>query len=272
VSETAIHALTVPKWGMAMTEGTVTAWHLEEGGAVEPGVEVLDVESTKIASGIEAKHAGVLRRRVAAVGATLPVGGLLGVVADAQVPEAEIDAFVAGFVVAAPDDEDAKAGPATETVAVGERTIRYLAAGDDGVPAVLIHGFGGDLNTWLFTQPALAAERPVYALDLPGHGGSSKDVGDGDLAVLTDAVLGFMAALGIERAHLVGHSLGGAVALACGLERPQAAASLTLVASTGLGAAINGAYIDGFVTAGRRKDMKPVLEMNQRLSTSVGIA
>ena len=75
-----ILAVTVPKWGMAMEEGTVTAWHVEEGAPVAEGDEVLDVESTKIANAIEARAGGVLRRRVAAVGATLPVGGLLAVI------------------------------------------------------------------------------------------------------------------------------------------------------------------------------------------------
>ena len=234
MSDEILYALTMPKWGMAMDEGTVTDWHMEEGAAVEAGADVLDVESTKIANGIEAKQAGVLRRRIAAVGDTLPVGGLLGVVA----------------------------GPAsaTETVMVGDRVIRYLTRGDDGgLPVVLVHGFGGDLNTWMFNQPALAADRRVYALDLPGHGGSSKDVGDGGLAVLTDVLGGFMAALDIERAHLAGHSLGGAVVLAHARARPHSVASLSLVASAGLGRDINGGYIDGFVAAARRKDMKAVL-------------
>ena len=260
MSDGQIHALTMPKWGMAMDEGTVTAWHVAEGAAVEPGVELLDVESTKIANGIEAKQAGILRRRVAQVGQTRPVGGLLGVIADASVADAEIDTFVGGFVVEAPADDGAEAGPETATVAVGGRTIRYLSLGDGGVPVVLVHGFGGDLDNWMFTRPALAAGRRVLALDLPGHGGSSKDVGDGGLETLADVLVGFMAALGIERAHLVGHSLGGAVALACALARPETVASLSLLASAGLGPEINAGYIDGFVAAERRKDMKPVLQ------------
>ena len=44
---------------------------------------------------------------------------------------------------------------------------------------LLVHGFGGDRNSWLFIQEPLAAEHRVYALDLPGHGTSAKDVGDG---------------------------------------------------------------------------------------------
>ena len=260
MSDEILYALTMPKWGMAMDEGTVTDWHMEEGAAVEAGADVLDVESTKIANGIEAKQAGVLRCRIAAVGDTLPVGGLLGVVAGAAVSDADIDEFIGGFKVEAPEDSGAEAGPATETVMVGDRVIRYLTRGDDGgLPVVLVHGFGGDLNTWMFNQPALAADRRVYALDLPGHGGSSKDVGDGGLAVLTDVLGGFMAALDIERAHLAGHSLGGAVVLAHARARPHSVASLSLVASAGLGRDINGGYIDGFVAAARRKDMKAVL-------------
>ena len=65
----------------------------------------------------------------------------------------------------------------------------------------------------MFNQAALAEDRPVYAIDLPGHGGSSKDVGDGSRATLAAAVLDFMDAVGIASAHLVGHSLGGAIAV-----------------------------------------------------------
>ena len=86
-------------------------------------------------------------------------------------------------------------------------------------------------------------------------------MGAGDLAALSGALGAFLDALGIGRAHLVGHSLGGAVALELALGRPEAVASLTLIASAGLGPEINGAYIDGFIAAGRRKEMKAVLQM-----------
>jgi pimeloyl-ACP methyl ester carboxylesterase len=85
---------------------------------------------------------------------------------------------------------------------------------------VLVDGFGGDKNSWLFVQQPLAEERTVHALDLPGHGASGKDVGDGSLATLTDKVVGFLDALGVERAHLVGHSLGGAVVVAVAKAAP----------------------------------------------------
>ena len=126
---------------------------------------------------------------------------------------------------------------------------------------VLLHGFGGDLNNWLFNTDKLAERRRVLALDLPGHGESSKDVGAGDLAGFAEVLGGFLDAVGVDRAHLVGHSMGGAVALAYALERPERVASLTLVAGAGLGEEINPDYIDGFVAAERRRELKGVLEL-----------
>ncbi|MEM7122755.1 MAG: acetoin dehydrogenase dihydrolipoyllysine-residue acetyltransferase subunit [Pseudomonadota bacterium] len=259
MSENGIVAITVPKWGMAMDEGTVTAWHIDEGGTVEAGDEVLDVESTKIANAIEAKQAGVLRRQVAAVGQTLPVGGLLGVIAPADVGDAEVDTFIDGFVVVAPDDDEAESGPQPQSIGVHGQTIQYLVHGEGGVPILLIHGFGGDINLWMFNQPILADTRAVYALDLPGHGGSSKDVGDGSIAFLAQATIGTIDALGLETCHLVGHSMGGAVAMQVALDHPERIASMTLIAPAGLGPEINGAYIAGYIAAERRKDMKPMV-------------
>jgi len=132
-----------------------------------------------------------------------------------------------------------------------------------GSLVIFVHGFGGDLNNWQFNQEALAADHTTYAIDLPGHGGSSKDLGSGHIHVgaLAAAVLDFMDAKGIDKAHLVGHSLGGAVALDLALNHPERAASATLICSAGLGPEINMAYIDGFMQAKRRKQLQPVLAM-----------
>jgi pyruvate dehydrogenase E2 component (dihydrolipoamide acetyltransferase) len=101
----------------------------------------------------------------------------------------------------------------------------------------------------------------VYALDLPGHGESAKDVGAGDVAEFAGVLGGFLDAVGAGRAHLAGHSMGGAVALAFTLEHPERVASLALVAPAGLGEEINADYIDGFVAAERRRELKGVLEL-----------
>ena len=256
-----ITKLGMPKWGLSMTEGKLVAWLVDEGAELHPGDDVAEVETEKINGTVEASTTGVLRRKVAQVGETRPVGALLGVIADPSVSDPEIDAFVAEFEATfVPEEEEGEGEPAVETVTLDGRPIRYIRRGEGGEPLVLLHGFGGDLNSWLFNVDALAAERTVIALDLPGHGESTKDVGSADLETYVQVVAGFLDAAGLGRAHLAGHSMGGAVAIGLALERSETAASLTLIASAGLGPEINADYIEGFVAARSRREMAPILE------------
>jgi pyruvate dehydrogenase E2 component (dihydrolipoamide acetyltransferase) len=250
-----IAKLGMPKWGLSMTEGKLLDWLVEEGAEVSAGDELCEVETEKITGAVEATAGGVLRRRVGAVGEVIPVGGLLGVIADAAVPDAEIDAFVAEFEASFVPEAEEDAGAQTEMAG----PLRFLRQGEDGEPVVLIHGFGGDLNNWLFALPALAAEHTVYALDLPGHGSSSKEVGEGTVDSLADAIEPFLESQGLDRAHLVGHSLGGHVAAV--LAQGGYGLSLTLIAPAGVGQAINRDFIDGFIAAESRRELKPVLQL-----------
>src|SRR5438552_1191349 len=86
--------------------------------SVEATGRVAEVETGKLSGGVEVAVGGVLRRRVAAVGDIVPVGGLLGVIADPDVPDADVDAFVAEFQAAFVPGADEEAGPASETVTV----------------------------------------------------------------------------------------------------------------------------------------------------------
>jgi pyruvate dehydrogenase E2 component (dihydrolipoamide acetyltransferase) len=258
----AITAITMPKWGLTMTEGKVVGWLKPEGSSFAQGEELLEIETSKITNVMEAEAAGTLLRIVAPEGSTLPIGGLLAVVAPTGTPAADIDTFVAGFVVPEPSEDRSDAADAAaprELEAAGTR-LRYLEMGSgSGIPVLLLHGFGADLNSWMFTQPALAEGRRTIALDLPGHGGSTKDPGAGDVDSMTGAVEAALGELGIERVHLVGHSMGGAVAAALALRKPDRVATLTLIAAAGLGPEINAAFIDGFVRAARRKEVEAVL-------------
>jgi pyruvate dehydrogenase E2 component (dihydrolipoamide acetyltransferase) len=259
----AITPITMPKWGLTMTEGMVAGWLVEPGAAIKAGQEIMEIETTKIANVYESPAAGRLRRLVAPQGAMVSVGGLLAVLADDGVGEVEIDAFVAKFqaefVPEATGTADAGAGPAV--LDVGPHRLRYLRLGPmSGVPVLLVHGFGADLNSWMFNQPALAERYDTIALDLPGHGGSSKALGTDPWTLLLGALAGFIAAADLARAHLVGHSMGGALALAFAGTHPERVASLTLIAPGGLGPEINMGFIDGLARAQRRKEVKDALE------------
>ncbi|MBV9220305.1 MAG: acetoin dehydrogenase dihydrolipoyllysine-residue acetyltransferase subunit [Methylobacteriaceae bacterium] len=258
-----IQPITMPKWGLAMQEGTLVKWAVEEGAQVTSGQEIADIETTKIANVYESPVAGVLRRKVAQDGDTLPVGALLAVLADPATPVADIDAYVSDFLANFKvEEERAEAAVEPEYADVAGKRIRYLKLGPDvGTPAVLIHGFGADLGSFMFNQAAIAEDRPVFAVDLPGHGSSSKDVGDGSLDKLVADILAFLQVVGISKAHLVGHSLGGAIATSIALARPERIQSLTLLAPAGFGPDISQSFIDGFIAETRTRKLKPVLEM-----------
>jgi pyruvate dehydrogenase E2 component (dihydrolipoamide acetyltransferase) len=209
VSDDDIHLLTMPKWGLAMTKGQVVAWLIDEGVEVRPGLELVEIETEKVVSPIEATTSGVLRRKVAREGDVVHVGGLLGVIAGASVTDSQIEhdveEFQAHYIPEQAEEE--VAGPALETVDIDQCRIRYLRRGEGAVSAVLIHGFGGDLNSWMFNHESLASSRSVYALDLPGHGSSSKQVGDGTFEGFAKILGGFLDSVGVSKAHLVGHSM-----------------------------------------------------------------
>jgi pyruvate dehydrogenase E2 component (dihydrolipoamide acetyltransferase) len=259
VSEGRLFAVTMPRWGMTMTEGLVAAWLAEPGQRVEAGQELVEIETSKIANVLEAGASGVLRRRVLEAGATAPVGALLGVLALAEVGEDEVDAFVAAHAAAdaaaaAPD------APRTATVEVGGRTVAFVRSGEGpGAPVVLVHGFGGDKANWLFNQEARATGRPALAFDLAGHGESGLPGEDASPAALAADLAAAIEALGLGPVHLVGHSLGGAVALRLAIARPDLARSLALIAPAGLGPEVDAGYVEGFLAAGRRKPMRETL-------------
>jgi pyruvate dehydrogenase E2 component (dihydrolipoamide acetyltransferase) len=254
----------MPKWGLSMQEGTLVSWWKSEGDTVAQGEDLVDIETAKITNVCEAPSAGTLRRVIAAPGDTLPVGALLGVVADPSVGDADIDAFVTDFQSRfVPGEDEEAAALVQSTVEVGGRTIRIGRAGaGEGDTVVLVHGFSGDMMNWMFNIEPLSARGPVVAIDLPGHGGSSKDVGDGSLASLAAAVAGAAAEAGVTSAHWIGHSLGAAVAARVAIDRPGLVKSLVMIAPAYMpGGELSETFLTGVVEGNRAKDLKPMLEM-----------
>jgi pimeloyl-ACP methyl ester carboxylesterase len=302
----------MPKWGMLMKAGTVTAWMCAEGDAVAAGDPLFTVETDKAINDVEAPGDGVLRRIVADTGSEVAVAGPVAVIATPgeDLSDDEVDAFVAastattsaaggggaatrvaraprpaerdagGRVTASPaarkrarelgidlaavtatgpggrvtseDVERAAAGAddgdlREDRVELGAATVYVLEAGPAGAPPiVLLHGIGGSSATWQGVLEPLALDHRVVAVDFPAHGQSDvpdDTVGEnllGDtvgqtVAGLAGIVTELLAVLGLERATLVGHSLGGAVAIRVAAQAPDRVARLVLVDSAGLG-------------------------------------
>lgn len=113
------------------------------------------------------------------------------------------------------------------------RTIRYLAGGD-GPPIVLVHGLGGSATNWVELTPLLAQRHRVLAPDLPGHGGSEALAAVPGLDAFADRVAAVVLHEQAGPAPLVGHSLGGLVALRLALRYPELVSCLVLAGSAGL--------------------------------------
>lgn len=117
----------------------------------------------------------------------------------------------------------------------GQRVAATTHEGD-GPALVLLHGVGASRRTWEAVLPLLAERgRRFVALDLPGHGRSEPGRGDYSLGAFASLVRDLLDHEGLERAVVVGHSLGGGVGLQFGYQFPERCAGLVLVASGGLG-------------------------------------
>lgn len=113
---------------------------------------------------------------------------------------------------------------------IGSYEINYVDEGE-GVPVVMIHGLAGDLSAWKPQVAALSARHRVVALDNRGAGHSTQIDEPISTADLARDTIGLMERLGITDAHVVGRSMGGAVAQIIALERPDLVRSLVLCAS-----------------------------------------
>ena len=115
-------------------------------------------------------------------------------------------------------------------IEVAGETFQYQEAGQ-GFPLVLLHGLGSSAEDWEFQLPAFAPRFRVIALNLRGFGGSARGSGRLSIPRFADDVWAQLQQLGVRRFHLVGHSMGGAVALQVALDHPQAVARMVITNS-----------------------------------------
>ncbi len=242
--------------GSEVPIGTAIGWLYEEDEAVgEPPEAMPDVAEDKPtqtptaapppvteAPTIEKTRATPLARSLARE-AGLDLAGVAGTGARGRIQGEDVRALLdppapsAGF--------ESEHGPLAIT----------RSKGGTGTPVFMIHGFAGDATSWAPLEAHLQ-DRPLFRIDLPSHGKSPLQR-VADFTDLAARVRKSFDAVDLGKAHIIGHSLGGALAMALADTRPRNIASLTLIAPAGLGAEVNGAVLSGICRATRPTSLGP---------------
>ncbi|MHA1524854.1 MAG: alpha/beta fold hydrolase [Alphaproteobacteria bacterium] len=290
--------ITMARLGETMETGTLVAWLKHPGDTIKRGEIIAEIETDKTVVEMPALEAGILAQTLVEEGGKVPVGAPIALLQGAVLEGASMageksEAPDAKSPTTAPVEPGAagqkpRATPGARRLAAKtgqnlEKTngtgrrgrVRKVdlepvhAAGTvlharvigqgDGVPLVFLHGLGGDSAGWANLQLAHSLNRQTIALDLPGHGGSLESAGTASLEVLDACVRTTLRSLG-GRFHLVGHSVGGGIAARLALGTPELAASLTLIAPSGITPEINARLLRRFAEAATPQAMAPLIE------------
>lgn len=280
--------------GEYMESVMVVDWARKPGDPVKIGETIVTVETAKAATEIAATHDGYLAQILHAAGSEVPIGSILGYVSDrpdmaASSPAGEVAQPQASAALTrdfpAPRRTRTIASPLARRLAAetGIDLAQVKGSGPNGrikkrdidkasailpkpavlanaLPIVFLHGFATDRNIWRWVIPLLRVRNRVITPDLPGHGSAlttpAQSIGD-----LAAAIAATLEAEGISDAHVVGHSLGGATALALAGIGALRIHSLCLLAPAGLGTEINGDFLEGIVGAETPESLTPWLDM-----------
>jgi pimeloyl-ACP methyl ester carboxylesterase len=140
-----------------------------------------------------------------------------------------------------------KRGKARVEAKKGKLTIKSLKNGT-GEPVIFIHGFGSDLSSWRPFVPKLSIDNPLIGIDLPGHGASVDETIESFDSIVTEVAASLLAS-GYNRVHIVGHSMGAAVAASLSQFDAVDVRSMTLLAPAGIGPRIDGNFVEGYLSA-----------------------
>lgn len=220
-----LQELTMPKWGLTMEEGTLVRWMVEVGDAIEPGMELAEVETDKIVNVMEATQSGVLLRKVADESDVLPVGALLGVVGDGSVQDSEVDAFIADFKPAEEGGSEAASEAASEAVSEAPASSSAPA----GVYEITMPKWGltmeeGTLVRWMVEVGATVApgdelaevetDKIVNVLENTQAGVLRRTLAEEGDVLPVGALLGIIAEEGVSDADIDAFIAGGGAAAA----------------------------------------------------------
>jgi pimeloyl-ACP methyl ester carboxylesterase len=123
-------------------------------------------------------------------------------------------------------------------IKIGDINTRFWSAGETGTPVVFVHGLGGSIENWVYNIEPLAARHRVFALDLKGFGRTDKTPLVKDLEELMQFLGDFMDAQHIDKASLVGNSLGGGLVLYFTIKNPARVNRLILVDNAGIASGV----------------------------------
>jgi pimeloyl-ACP methyl ester carboxylesterase len=157
-----------------------------------------------------------------------------------------------------------------EEITLHGHRVSYRVTGDGGPVVLLIHGITGNARQWDQVAPLLAERYTVVAPDLLGHGDSDKPRGDYSLGAYAASVRDLLVLLGHRRATVVGHSLGGGIAMQFAYEYPPFAERLVLVSSGGIGREVHGLL--RAATLPGSELVLPVLASNRVLGLGAAVA
>ena len=255
--------ITMPKWGLTMKEGTIVSWLKEVGDEIKKGDNLVEIETEKVVNEFESPESGILLKKIAEENIKLNVGSLIGILGENILDDNSINQFVEDFQsnfqnqnISEEDNIDLN-----KKIMIKDLEINYMQIGEGKEKNILfIHGFGGDLNNWLFNQESLSNIFNTYALDLPGHGFSNKEIKEGSIFYLASIISEFCKKLSLNNLTLVGHSLGAGIAVCANENIQDLIERLILISPIGLSKEINKSYLDNFITADSRRDLKKVLE------------
>jgi pyruvate dehydrogenase E2 component (dihydrolipoamide acetyltransferase) len=269
--------------GEYMRTVLVTEWHKTPGEAVRIGEVLVTVETAKAATEVEADRDGWLAVIDVPIGQEAPLGVALGHLTDTESEHANAAPERAATRPVLPDAPQVARGARIRASPYARRLARERNVALDRVtgsgpgarikardlpvsgkqvqgfetPTVLLHGFGADRTAWHGLRSLLSGL--VIALDLPGHG-SRVDRPAHSIEAIAEDIAAQLDERGVEEIHLVGHSLGGAAALALIASGRVSVRSLALIAPAGLGAPVSRGFTQALLEARSQVEMQAVLE------------